>query len=184
MLWGRDTDGSKTESESGINDLMSTCSYNMAIKEKEYERLQLEKTPPNGDAKLLGISIPFVYVKDMQYENTQPDQYTWFYAILETLYRKKVRFTGDELHYCLITFWCHYQLLVPKLKIIKMWKQNIPVAMKWSMEWDALCAYWDMECHTAIFLNEPFNQFIFNLFYKMIFTKDSQMMATLFTLDM
>jgi len=52
--------------------------------------------------------MPFVNVEDLEYEHVQPDQYTWLFAILKTLYREKVRFTRDKLKYCLIAFWnCH-----------------------------------------------------------------------------
>ncbi len=112
--------------------------------------------------------MPFVDVIDLEYESTQPDQYTWFNAVLKMLYSEKARLTEDELHYCLLAFWCHHRLLDPKLKITKMWKWHIPMAMKSIFEWEDVCQYWDMEFHKAIFLNEPFNEFIFDLFCKML----------------
>jgi len=38
--------------------------------------------------------------------------------------------------------------------------------MKSLMGWEA---YWDAECHNAMYLNEPFYEFLFDLFCEMLF---------------
>jgi len=83
-----DTDWSSTITESDINDLTKSYSFSMAIKEKEYKKLCLEKIPSNGNAKLLGLSMPFVDVEELEYEDTQPDQYTCFFHP-KNLYRER-----------------------------------------------------------------------------------------------
>jgi len=37
------------------------------------------------------------------------------------------------------------------------------------MSWKDVCAYWDGECHKMMYLNEQFNEFLFDLFHKMLF---------------
>ena len=49
--------------------------------------------------------MPFVDVEDLEYDQHNPDQYKWFYAVLYTLYGENARFTGEELKFCLIAFW-------------------------------------------------------------------------------
>jgi len=58
----------------------------MSIKEKDYHNLRIEKTTSHGNAKLLNLAMPFVDVEDLEYNQQNPDQYQWFYAVLQTLY--------------------------------------------------------------------------------------------------
>ena len=50
-----------------------------------------------------------------------------------------------------------------------MWNWNIGVAMSTTMTWKDVCAYWDGECNKLINLNEQVNDFLFDLFCKMMF---------------
>jgi len=52
----------------------------MATNENEYKKFHLEKTTTYGNAKRLGLSMPFVDVEDLEYEHVQPDQYIWFFC--------------------------------------------------------------------------------------------------------
>jgi len=48
-----------------------------------------------------------------------------------------------------------------------MWKLHIPMSLPF--DWDGLCDYWETEFHKAIYLYEPFNQFVFDIFRKMLY---------------
>jgi len=100
-----DNDWRKEANESGINDLKKSCSFNMSIKENDYHKLRIEEKVLQGHAKLLNLSMPFVDVEVLEGVQDNPDQYQWFYAVLETLYGENARFTGEELKFCLIAFW-------------------------------------------------------------------------------
>ncbi len=99
-----DTDWKREANKSGINDLKRLYSFNMSIKEKEYHKLCIENTTSYGNAKLLNLSMPFVDVEDLEYDQHNPDQYKWFYAVLQTLYGENARFTGEEFKFCLIAY--------------------------------------------------------------------------------
>jgi len=179
-----DSDWRKEANESGINDLKKSYSFNMSIKENDYNKLHIEETTLQGHAKLLNLSMPFVDVEVLEDVQENPAQYQWFYAVLQTLYRENARFTGEELKFCLIAFWQRHQLLNPKLKITKMWNWNIRVAMSTTMTWKAVCAYWDGECNKLMNLNEQVNDFYLIYFAKCCFIKASVMKEFHFILVM
>jgi len=49
-----------------------------------------------------------------------------------------------------------------------MWNWNIGVAMSTTMTWKAVCAYWDGECNKLMHQNKSVNDFLFDLFCKML----------------
>ena len=95
----------RSDTDSGINDLTMSYSFNVVVREKDFDTQKLDRNKPYGNADVLGISMPFVDVDEFEYDIPQPDQYSWFYAVLESLYCKKARFTGNEFQYCLKAFW-------------------------------------------------------------------------------
>jgi len=86
----------RSDTDSGINVLMRSYSFNIVVRENDFDTQKLDRNKPYGNADVLGISMPFVDVDEFEYDIPQPDQYSWFYAVLESLYCKKARFTGNE----------------------------------------------------------------------------------------
>jgi len=74
-----DTDWSRTATESGINDLKKVILFQHGNQRKWIQKVAPWKKT-YGNAKLLGLSMPFVDVEDLEYEHVQPDQYIWFFC--------------------------------------------------------------------------------------------------------
>jgi len=156
----------------------------MAIKEKEYKRLHLATKltfDGNCNAQLLGHSMPFVDVDILEYEDNQPDQCSWLFAVLKTLFRQMVRFTEMNILIAWLLFGVITNYCIQNQRLLKCGTEYSNI-LKWLKEWKDVCRYWDMECQKAMYPKEPFNESLLIYFARCFSTKDLQMMVVLFIL--